>query len=171
MRIRSVLVPLVAFSMLLTACSHGGAAGSPTPPPLDQAHLTGQFLVTLKVTSQTGLVSPISGGSSVWTFKPKCRTGPCKVVWSASPNGSKGTLKNTGIHYSGTFSTPANIRSCTGAKTNENVVLHVHVTKAATVNGVVIVTKIAGTMSEKNSSHGCKPSQATWSFTGFSQSA
>ncbi len=171
MRIRSALVPLVAFSMLLTACQRGGGSSSPTPPPLGKARLTGQFLVTLKVTSQKGLVSPISGGSSVWTFKPKCKTGPCKVVWTASPNGSKGTLKNTGINYSGKLSTPANIRSCTGAATKEHVVLHIHVTAASIVNGITIVTKIAGTMSEKNSTRGCKSSQATWSFTGFSQSS
>ena len=171
MRIRSALVPLVAFSMLLTACQRGGGSSSPTPPPLGKARLTGQFLVTLKVTSQKGLVSPISGGSAVWTFKPKCATGPCKVKWSATPSGSKGTLRNTGIYYTGTFSTPANIRSCTGAATKEHVVLHIHVTAAATVNGVIIATKIAGTMSEKNSNRGCKSSQATWSFTGFSQSS
>jgi hypothetical protein len=157
--------------MLLTACQRGGVSGSPTPPSLEKARLTGQFLVTLKVTSQKGLVSPISGGSSVWTFKPKCKTGSCKVMWTASPNGSKGTLKNRGIDYSGKLSTPANIRSCTGAATQEHVVLRIHATAAATVNGIIIVTKIAGTMSEKNSTSGCKSSQATWSFTGFSQSA
>jgi hypothetical protein len=171
MRLRSVLVPLLAFSLLLTACHKGAGTASPSGPPLEQARLTGQFLVTLKVTSQKGLLSPISGGSAVWTFKPKCAKGPCKVSWSASPSGSKGDLRNTGIYYSGTFSTPANIRSCTGAATKEHVVLHIHVTAAATVSGVIMATKIAGTMSEKNSSHGCKASKATWSISGFSQSS
>jgi len=172
MRIRSILVPLVAFSLLLAACSKGGgSSNSPSSPPLDSARLSGQFLITLKVTSQKGLLSPISGGSSVWTFKPQCASGACKVTWTSSPNGSKGTLRNTGVYYSGVLSTPANIRSCTGAATNEHVVLHIRVTAASTVNSAVMATKISGTMSEKNKTHGCKVSQAIWSFTGFSQSA
>jgi hypothetical protein len=172
MRFRSALMTVIAFSLLLTACHRGGTtSNSPTKSPLKRARMSGQYLVTLKVTSQKGLLSPISGGSAVWTFKPKCATGPCKVKWSASPSGSKGTLRNTGIYYTGTFSTPANIRSCTGAATKEHVVLHIHVTAAATVNGVIIATKIAGTMSEKNSTHGCKASKATWSVSGFSQSS
>ena len=162
----------MAISLLLAACKRGGGgAVTPTPPPLEQARLTGQFLVTLKVTSQKGLLRPISGGSAVWIFKPKCNSGVCDVTWSASPNGSKGTLKNTGIYYSGKFATPANIRSCTGSPNNESVVVRIHVTSATTVNGIVTAAKISGTMTEKNSSPGCKPSMASWILSGFSQNS
>ena len=171
MRIRSALVALVTLSLLLTACHRGGGAVKPTKPSLKQARLSGQFLVTLKVTSQKGLMHPIGGGSAVWTFKPKCKSGVCSVAWTASPNGSRGNLKNTGIYYNGTFTTRANIRSCAGAASKEHVVVHIQVTTPALVNGVFRAAKISGTMSEKNAWRGCRPSSASWSISGFSQSS
>ena len=125
--------------------------------------------MTLKVVKQSGLLKPISGGSAMWTFSPKCKKKPCSVHWSARMTGSKGTLKRKGVSYSGVFKTPANIRSCRGAANNESVIVRIRVTDAADSKGSLLATKIAGTMSEKNSSKGCKTSTARWNVTGVVQ--
>ena len=125
--------------------------------------------MTLRVLKQAGLLKPISGGSAIWVFNPKCKKRPCNVRWSVKMTGSKGTLRRKGATYSGAFRTPANIRSCHGAPNNERVVLHLHVTDAADSKGTLSATKVAGTMTEKNSSAGCKTSMAKWTVTGVAQ--
>jgi hypothetical protein len=169
MRPKALLISLLALSLVGTACRHA----SPTSPDRaarpTNARLTGGFLMTLRVVKQSGLLKPISGGSAMWVFKPQCKKGPCTVRWSVRKIGSKGTLKRAGVAYSGGARTPANIRSCHGAANKERVVVHIHVTDAARSKGNLLATKVAGTMTEKNASPGCKTSMAKWTVTGVAQ--
>jgi hypothetical protein len=169
MRLRAIVICALALSLVGTACRHASTAPPSRSPQLTNARLTGEFLMTLKVAKQSGLLRPISGGSAMWTFTPKCKKRACSVRWSVKMTGSKGTLRRSGGSYSGATRTPANIRSCHGAANKERVVVHIHVTDAAQSQGALLATKIAGTMSEKNSSSGCKTSMAKWTVIGVAQ--
>jgi hypothetical protein len=167
MRVKTLVALVLATALIAPACHRG--AGQSAAPILENARLTGDFLVKLTIVKQAGLLKPINGGAAIWTFKPKCKSGACSVTWTVKLNGSKGHLKRTGVYYSGKSRTPANIRNCRGAGNKEQVTLHIRVTDATQSSGATVATKIEGTMSEKNKAPGCKVSTASWKVSGTLQ--
>jgi hypothetical protein len=166
--VKTLVAVVLALALLAPACHKG--SNSPTTAPLENARLTGNFLVDLTIIKQAGLFKPINRtGNWSLTFKPRCKTGACSVRWTAAPTGSKGSLRRTGVYYSGKARTPANISNCKRARNKETVIIKIRVTDATQSGGTLVATKIAGTMSERNKSPGCKVSTASWKFTGTLQ--
>lgn len=135
-------------------------------PPLAAARLDGLFDVRSKLESSSGFSRVSSTASYGWRFNPKCRTGPCKVVWNDFQLEARAPLERKGAVYSGTYRGGFNVH-CGSTETASFVELTLRVTRARKMNGEWWATKVAGTLETSDSPQlGCTASHKTESLIG-----
>lgn len=142
------------------------AAGSTTPPPptpttpttpkakraapLSNARLAGEFDVTTRVTSASGIDSHRGETDSfTWAFMPTCSAGACTTRLRFDYSGAsldshtaRLVLKKAGKVYKGSTMTP--IVECNLADVPVKLNVTLEVTKGAWMNGKWRATKVAG---------------------------
>jgi hypothetical protein len=130
-------------------------------PALKEARVEGDFGVTAKTVSQSGYEqfdSPNFG----WHFRPKCRTGPCSVLWrDVSLKVVHALLERKDKSYAGTYHGYFGI-SCAGTHSTSTVEVALEVVKAKPLDGEWRASKLEGTV--KNSEvqqFGCVSGSAT----------
>lgn len=135
-------------------------------PPLADARLEGDFGVTTKIVSQSGY-SQFERTDTGWRFKPKCRRGPCDVVWrDVLLDSVKAILKQDGKKYTGDYHGFFGV-SCGGSHSSSSVDVSFTVVRARALAGEWRATKIEGTVDNSEvSQFGCISGRATVAVTG-----
>ncbi len=159
----------------VTGVSADGAQTKPAitvvttdPLPDSDARLQGKFLMKMHTTSSN--VGASGNFGMLWTFDPKCASGPCEVTWSAKGRSGSGVLKQKGATYSGTIYAPFMILSCHGGSFNEALTFTFHITESSTVGGQWRATRFQGSMFESASYSGCVTGRNSYTYAGQVQS-
>ncbi len=136
---------------LLVLLSSAGVAGSaPTVPRLANARLAGDFDVTTRVTSASGInVHKGSTDSGSWRFTPACTTGACSTKLRYEYRGAsfdehtvRIPLKKSGATYTGSTSTP--LVECNFKDVFGTMTVRLEVTKGEWIDGRWRATRVAG---------------------------
>ncbi|MDP9299997.1 MAG: hypothetical protein M3P43_03750 [Actinomycetota bacterium] len=142
-------------------------AKTPTAP-LSTARFQGTFNVHLHATSHFGF-SNFHGENQTagWRSTPTCRKGPCDTkVADLHGKAFVVTLTRSGAAYEGTVSV-SGIVKCAGADVTSTFTVSVHATDAGAVRDSWVVTKVQGTMTQREAAQlGCIASGATYSVNG-----
>ena len=135
-------------------------------PSLAEARLEGDFGVTTRIVSQSGY-SSFERTDTGWRFKPKCRRGPCDVVWrDVLLDNLKSILKQDGKKYTGDYHGFFGV-TCGGSHSSSSVDVSFTVMKARALAGEWRATKIEGTVeSSEVSQFGCISGRATVAIKG-----
>ncbi|MFO7571259.1 MAG: hypothetical protein R6W48_01480 [Gaiellaceae bacterium] len=128
----------------------GGAAPGPAQPSLGKARLHGNFDVTTRVLSASGIdVARGSKDTGTWGFKPICGSGACDVRLTFSYRGASFdrhrltvSLDRRAASYRGTGT--ARFLECNFADVPGPVTVTINVTKAAMIGGVWRATRVRG---------------------------
>jgi hypothetical protein len=135
-------------------------------PSLKEARLEGDFGVTTRVVSSSGY-SQFDRVDTGWRFNPKCRRGPCDVVWrDVLLENVKGILKQDGKRYTGSYHGFFGV-SCGGSHSSSSVDVTFTVVRARALDGEWRATKIEGTVeSSEVSQFGCVSGSASVAVKG-----
>ena len=135
-------------------------------PSLKEARLEGDFGVSTRIVSQSGY-SSFERSDTGWRFNPKCRKGPCDVVWrDVLLDNVKATLKQDGKKYTGEYHGYFGV-SCGGSHSSSSVEVTFTVVRARALAGEWRATKIQGTVdSSEVSQFGCISGRATVAVKG-----
>jgi len=135
-------------------------------PPLADARLEGDFGVTTKVVSESGY-SSFERADTGWRFNPKCRKGPCDVVWrDVLLDNVKSVLEQKGKKYSGAYHGYFGV-SCGGSHSSSSVDVNFTGVRARALDGEWRATKIEGTVdSSEVSQFGCVSGRASIAVKG-----
>jgi len=127
---------------------------APPPPPVSAARLQGTYLMAGRVTAAQAVRGEHAGEHvrRSWTFTPQCATGPCsKVTLVRRRHSAADSLvlhRRAPGRYSGSGSFFAPLR-CAGRtyRHGERVpfTITVRITAAASVNGVIVATRLRAT--------------------------
>jgi hypothetical protein len=130
-------------------------------PSLEEARFEGDFGVSSKIVSQSGYgeYQPPAFGLHV---KPRCRRGPCDVVWrNVSEKSVHGILEQKGKDYSGRYSGFFGV-TCQGTHSTSSVDIALTVANAKAIDGEWRATKLEGTVEHSEAiQFGCRSGQAT----------
>lgn len=135
-------------------------------PPLASARLDGLFDIRSNLESSSGFSRVPQHVSYGWRFTPRCRSGPCRVVWSDQQAGARARLDRRGATYSGTYTGKFEIR-CGSTETTSFVEIDLRVMRARKQNGEWLATRVRGTLETTDSSQlGCVGSHKTEALIG-----
>jgi hypothetical protein len=145
-RLCALLVAAAAVTLVLV----GGASSGPALPPLGKARLQGNFDVTTRVLSASGIdVARGTKDSGTWGFKPLCTGGACDVRLTFSYRGGSFDrhrltvlLDRRAELYRGIAT--ARFLECNFADVPGPVTMSISVTKAAWIGGVWRATRVKG---------------------------
>ena len=146
-------------SFTITAAGKPKPAPTPTPKPkpatkaplaVSNARLVGEFDVTTKITSASGIdVKRGETDSGTWRFTPKCSAGACSVRLRYEYRGAsfdshtvRIALKKAGTVYKGAATTP--LVECSFKDVPGVMNLRLEVTKGAWLDGRWRATRIVG---------------------------
>lgn len=146
-RLWMLLVAAAAVGLVLV----GAASSGPASPPLGKARLQGNFDVTTRVLSVSGIdVARGAKDSGTWGFKPQCAKGACDVRMTFAYRGASFDrhrlsllLDRRAEAYRGTGT--ARFIECNFADVPGPVTVQLSVTKAAWIGGVWRATRVKGT--------------------------
>jgi hypothetical protein len=84
---RRAILAAVAAAVATTAAAVPAAAGGTSPAPTDQAHLSGSFVMSGRVTVASNIPGEKAGQlvSRQWGFHANCPSGPCETVTLVRP--------------------------------------------------------------------------------------
>lgn len=135
-------------------------------PPMSEARVVGDFNVVFRVVSQSGFTSYPETFTKGWAFRPRCRSGPCPVVWrDLGEESLRTTLRRSGATYSGSDTGNFNAR-CGDSPVTSSLAIEFKVTKAKAEAGEWVARRLVGTLEESEAAQlGCVASSATLSFT------
>ena len=135
-------------------------------PPMSEARVVGDFNVVFRVVSQSGFTSYPETFTRGWTFRPRCRSGPCPVVWrDLGEESLRTTLERSGATYTGSDTGNFNAR-CGDSPVTSSLAIEFKVTKAKAEAGEWVARRLVGTLEESEAAQlGCVASSATLSFT------
>jgi hypothetical protein len=135
-------------------------------PPLSEARLEGDFGITTRVVSESGY-STFERNDTGWRFDPKCRKGPCDVVWrDVLLDNVKAILKQKGKKYSGEYHGYFGV-SCGGSHSSSSVEVTFTVVRARALADEWRATKIEGTVdSSEVPQFGCTSGRASVAVKG-----
>jgi hypothetical protein len=122
---------------------------TPSPPPVQDARLTGRFDVDTVFLQETYQNKHVGEKEyMVWQMAPRCPTGPCRVaVKTFTPGQTSTILARNGARYSGTGT---DLFSACGSNQNRirtHVAISVRVTGARYIDHVWSATRFTGFMS------------------------
>lgn len=135
-------------------------------PSLKEARLEGDFGITTRIVSQSGY-SRFERTNTGWRFKPKCRRGPCDVVWrDVLLENVKAILEQGGKKYTGDYHGFFGV-SCGGSHSTSSVDVTFTVVKARAIDAEWRATKIEGTVrSSEAPQFGCVSGSASVAVKG-----
>lgn len=134
-------------------------------PPIVEARLQGTFDVKSRFTAKSGYGNYDAPGFG-WRFRPKCGDGPCDVALADILHDElRITLRRSGGTYRGTYTGKFTL-ACGNTDIVSSVTLELRVATASVIDGSWRATRLAGTLSQRESSQlGCSSSSATLALT------
>lgn len=131
-----------------------------TLPPVEAARVEGSFNVSTRVASQSGY-SDYRRSNFGWRFRPRCREGPCDVLWAdLHLRRLRATLNRSGARYRGTY-TGRFLIECGGSASTSRVTLDLRVDAARAIGADWRATRLSGTLDHSESPQlGCVASAA-----------
>jgi hypothetical protein len=140
-------------------------------PSKTLARVQGIWSVTAKTLFSSGFTKYPKSFTLGWSFKPKCKTGPCAIAWKdLSTKSFSATLKRTKGSYKGSDSGDFNGR-CGSTHTTTTLTITFKVTEAAVIEGKWLATTVKGTIKQVDPAQsGCVEGHATISVTGVQTS-
>jgi Trypsin-like peptidase domain len=129
--------------------------------------VSGLFSVVLRLDSRRGFSTFAPDVGAEWEFDPRCRSGPCDVVWTYIDYPTVRTkLRWKAGRYRGSDSGKMDIR-CGSAPVMTNASIRMSVTDADVIGDEWRATKLEGSIVERSRPQlGCRGNQITYSFTG-----
>ena len=141
---------LTATSLAGALVFAAGAASTPQAAPVSNARLAGEFDVTTKVTSASGINAKRGDrDSGTWRFTPTCPSGACNARlrieygrFLTTEHIARITLKKSGAVYRGSTTTPlaeCNFKDVPGVMT-----VRLEVTRGVWINGKWRAERVVG---------------------------
>jgi hypothetical protein len=125
--------------------------------PLNVARVAGNYSVKARLVSKSGVDDYPSDHTRGWRLKPRCKQGPCSIVWSDLYKRSERIrLERQGKAYEGSGTSSAFIE-CQGVESTSSVEVRLVVDRARVVRGSWTATRLSGTLTHSESEQlGCR---------------